>query len=167
MPTEGQKQDALVSFIEETLATVRPDPNVSDRFREARTAQLSERNRVMGDPVYYAKIAREGYRVSESSQRSTGGAPYQPAHEYGVRLWLEYEDTDERKAEWDELVEGENGLLPTLRQQEAIEENGNTYNLRQPENVDELVVSLSNRGPNGEKAYYLEFSIVVTHKIDC
>jgi hypothetical protein len=166
MPTETDKRTALVDLIESTLGAVERGVTVVDRFRVARTGQKAERDEVMGDPPYYVELQREGYDAGQSTARSTGRAPYKPAHVYGVMLWYDYEDTERRKADWDALIEGEQGLLPTLRQQEQVTRNGETYELRQPQNVREFVTPLSNRGPDGELAHYCEFSITAVHTID-
>jgi hypothetical protein len=163
MPTETDKREALVAFIESTLEAAQAGVRVESRFRKRRTAQKAERDEVMGDPPYYAEVQREGYRPGESNSPTTGGAPRQPAHEYGVKLYYGYEDADERKASWDALVEGSAGLLLTLRQKESIDDDSGTYHLSQPSDVQEFVTALSNRGPDGELAWYVEFSIVVTH----
>ena len=166
MPTETDKRTALVDLIESTLGAVKRGVNVVDRFRVARTGQKAERDEVMGDPPYYAEVQREGYDASQSTARSTGRAPYKPAHVYGVMLWYGYEDTDRRKATWDDLIEGTEGLLPTLRQQEKVTAGEDLFELRQPQSVREFVTPLSNRGPDGELAWYLEFSITAVHTID-
>lgn len=166
MPTETDKRAALVDLIESTLQTVERGVTVVDRFRVARTGQKSERDEVMGAPPYYVEVKREGYDASQSTARSTGRAPYKPAHVYGIKVWYGYEDTDERKKAWDQLIEGQQGLLPTLRQQEAVTAGGDTFELRQPQDVMEWEVSLSTRGPDGELAFFCEFSITAVHTID-
>lgn len=167
MPTETDKRTALVDLIESTLSAVESGVTAIDRFRRRRTGQKSERDDVMGDPVYYCEVQREGYDAEASTERSPGGAPYLVAHVYGVMLWYEYEDTDAQKQAWDSLVEGEQGLVRTLRRQEEITDAGETYEVRQPQNVREFVTPLSNRGPDGELAWYLEFSLTTLHTIDC
>jgi len=165
MPTEGDKHAALVDLVDSTLSAVKSGPAVEDRFRATRTAQKSARDDLMGDPVYYCEVQREGYQVG-GGDPSTGDAPYLPGHRYGIRLWHDYEDTDASKDQWDDLVEGSAGLLYTLRQEERITSSGNTYPLQQPQEVQEAVTRLSTRSgdPQAELAWYLEFSIIVTHK---
>jgi len=165
MPTETDKHTALADFVESTLNNVKSGVRVETFFRAARTGQKSERDRLMGDPVYYCEVGREGYRTGPGDV-SSGQAPYMPEHEYGIRLWHEYEDEQSSKDIWDTLIEDSGGLIRTLRQQEKITAGGNRYPIDQPQDVQEVVTRLSTRGgnPEGDLAWYLEFSIRASHK---
>lgn len=166
MPTESDKFDALVDFCESTLTAVKPGLSVSKRFRAARTGQKSERDKVMGNPPYYLEVEREGYQSDVDDDAAKAGlASYQPDHQYSIRLWLGYEDTAANRSQWDDLVEGAQGLIKEIRLAETIDYGGDSFYPKLPQEVQEAVVNLSNRqgSPPGDLARYLECSILVGH----
>lgn len=128
-PTMLEKRDALVSLIKETLDAASTDGTtwiVVDRFRqivESSSGTRRERDRIMGKPTRYCRLALLGTEQVED-QFETLDAESETAHVFGVFLWCEYKDHDTAsKASqryWDTVTEGLAGLLPVLRSTRAL-----------------------------------------------
>lgn len=163
MDWQKEKRDALADFCETTLTAVKSGLELSTRWRQPATPGAARADRValMGDPAYYLEVHNSG-RASDDND----AIAHRVDHFFQVSLWLGYEDNDtyskSSQKEWDDLVEGSDGLLPSLAAKPRLQTaSGPTSTLWQPQDVTNDVVALSNRGQ--EKAHYLTFEIGMRH----
>jgi len=170
MITRHQKQEALTDLCAEILTAVRGGLKSNARYRDVGTGR-SEQDKIMGDPVYYL----ETYFAPEQASRTVDtlqGAASEVAHAFQVSLWFEYEDADtyaaSSQSDYEELVEGTQGLLTVLRGNPEPEAPGHPdvddwpggTELGQPQQVAEPIVGLDNQG---RLAHLLRFQIALTH----
>jgi len=168
--TRRDKQEALTELCAEILTAVQPELSYNARYRDVGTGR-DEQDRIMGDPVYYL----ETYYAPDQTSRTVGtqqSAALEVAHAFQVSVWYEYEDADtypdSSQAEYEELIEGTDGLLPTLRGKPEPQTPGHPdvpdwpgeLELEQPQQVTEPIVDLDNRG---RLAHLCRFQIELIH----
>jgi len=168
--TRREKQVALTDLSAEILTAIRSGLNRNARYRDVGTGRRAQ-DEIIGDPCYYL----ETYFAPEGSSRTVStleSAANEVAHSFQVSLWLEYEDADtypqSSQSEYDELVEGTEGLLPTLRGAPEPATPGhphvsgwpNGLELSQPDPPSEPIVDLDNAG---RLAHLCRFEITLTH----
>jgi len=170
MITRHEKQEALTELCDEILTAIRGGLKSNARYRKVGTGR-SAQDKIMGDPAYYL----ETYFAPDQSSRTVDtleGAASEVVHNYQVSVWYEYDDADtyeqSSQKEYEQLIEGTNGLLPTLRGSPEPGSPGHpdvadwpdTTELGQPQDVAEPIVDLDNRG---RLAHLCRFQIALTH----
>jgi hypothetical protein len=131
-----------------------------------------ERNKVMGNPVRYVRIAHVGspngsdYPQSTNGRTTINNADRAAVHEFRVFLYYEYQDNDSynrsSQKEFEDLIEGSNGILPNLREAQGFQKDGVYAFSSRPFNI--VIPSLPRPLGNSERVYshYLEFTINIT-----
>lgn len=168
--TRREKHVALTDLCREILTALRSGLKSNARYRDVGTGRRAQDD-IIGDPAYYL----ETYFAPEGSSRTVStleSAANEVAHSFQVSFWLEYEDADtyaqSSQSEYDRLVEGTDGLLPTLRGAPEPAAPGhphvtgcpNGLQLSQPEPPSEPIVDLDNAG---RLAHLCRFEITLIH----
>ena len=168
--TRDEKHEHLHALCREILTAVRGGLKSNARFRDVGTGRRAQ-DRVMGDPAYYL----ETYYAEDGTSRTVStheGAANEVAHSFQVSLWLEYEDAERKEqsshVEYEQLSEGESGLLPKLRGNPEPARPGHPHvegwppglELSQPTPPNEPIVDLDGAG---RLAHLLRFEITLTH----
>jgi hypothetical protein len=154
----------LTEFVQETLNGVVPGFNVANRLRRATWDAKTRRQRlaIMGDPTKYAEVLYAG-EDSTLAQEDAVGNHTLSAHIFRVNVWYAYVDSEDYSLSsqytWDNLIEGENGLLTQLRLVDSFSADQDFFQVYNPENVDVFEVSMDNEGV--ELSHFLSFTIVI------
>jgi hypothetical protein len=113
-----------------------PGFRVEERFRyDLLSSTRAHRTRITGDPVRYAEILYVPVFSSFSGTMiSSQESPFFPAYNFDVFLYLGYRDHEDymksSQKEWDELLEGDSGILPALRNGVILDVGGKTVILQ-------------------------------------
>lgn len=147
-----QKRTALVTKVQELLDAVTPEFRVVDRFKREviMSESRADRIRVMGDPTKYAEVI---YEPNTASGPSAGATWTNKVHLFQIRVWLGF--TDSSQDVWDELIEGDNGLMKGL-QDTAKVGNFILFNPQQPFQAMRFL-----DGEGKEISHYIEFTITI------
>lgn len=153
------KRDELVSYLTDLLQDIDTDFTVEDRFRIG-TFNASNRNArvaIMGDPAKYCEVLYITRNPITSTAKSTRR---RTIHQFEVNIWYGYHDSDSyevsSQSTWDDITEGENGVLPSLESKGTFE-GDKLYTIDAIFDDVNAVIALDNTGK--ELAHYLTFSI--------
>lgn len=151
-------RDWIKSILDE-FGTIR----ITDRLRRATFDSVSrqERIRIMGEPTFYCEVLWVG--IGDGTQIDSVGNSVLDGHLFRVNLWYKYNDNDNYQASsqstWDDMLEGENGLLKTIRDADIIPDQSELMYLYQPAEVSVSEVSLDASGD--ELAHFLTFTLSI------
>jgi hypothetical protein len=156
------KRQALIDWFTLILKEF-GDVKIEQRLRKATWDARSRQERVeiMGDPTFYCEVLWTG--VGQGNQLDAVGDSILDGHEFLINLWVEYKDspiydTSSQKI-FDDLCEGEGGLLTTIRDSHQVPNEDEFYYLYEPEAVSLSEVALDREG--NELAHFLTFRLSV------
>lgn len=157
-----EKRRLLANWLAETLDAF-GNFSVETRLRRATfdSVNRAERLRIMGEPTAYAEVLWLGNGGDD--QYSATVTEILHGHLFRVNIWLEYKDNGNynlsSQAIFDDLCEGEGGVLTQLRELDAFEGEDCPILVLPPESVQVSEVSLDNAGK--ELAHFLTFTITL------
>lgn len=155
-----EKRQALVDWFQSILGI---DFKIADRLRSAtfQSKTRAERVRIMGEPTKYCEILWQG--VGEGTQLDSVGDSVLDGHLFRINLWFEFRDDDiyeeSSQYKFDNLLEGDNGLLKTIRDTAIIPDAPELMYLYHPAEVNVTEVSLDREGK--ELAHFVTFQLSV------
>lgn len=157
-----EKRTLLAKWLEDSL-TPFGDFGIETRLRRATfdSVNRSERVRIMGEPTAYAEVLWVGNGTDD--QYSATVTEILHGHLFRVNIWMGYKDADNylnsSQAIFDDLCEGETGVLTMLRDMDIFQGVDNPILILPPENVQVSEISLDNSGK--ELAHFLTFTITL------
>lgn len=164
MKTISEKRSTLAPFIEGVLHAIDAQYVVDERIRAAVIQGRYRRDRldVMGDPTRYCMLMPVALEYSrDPAEISQRRGPQARADAFSVQLWHAFEDAptfeDSSQAAFEQIIDGEDGLLRTLARTPYLEGAGE---LGAPVGAKMDLVALGGGGE--DLAHYLTFTITVT-----
>lgn len=154
----------LANFCQDTLSAIEPGFVSAIRLRRVTWDSRTRRQRlaIMGDPTKYIEVLYAGEDASLSQETATGQHVI-TAYIFRVNVWYAYKDSEDytlsSQAVWDNLLEGEAGLLTLLRQTDSFSIAPEHFQIFNPEGAQTSEVTLDNEG--NELAHFLSFTIII------
>lgn len=167
------KRAALAAEITAVLAAHEAGWKVATRFElgaERPGGSKAERDRLMGSPVRYCRVASLGRASRGEDSSDLYGAARQVGHVFAVYLWRTYADNATNQSIWDAVLEGHDpdGVLVHLNGLGALPNVGADLNgnggevayVGQPEDV--IVPDEPLYLGDEDFAWYAQFFITLT-----
>lgn len=145
-----QRRAALADKIRLILKTFDDDYRVHEEFNRETFISTSraKRNEVMGERMTYAEVL---YQPATATNATAGATWTNKRHRFLVRVWLGF--SDQSQDMWDDITEGEAGLLVGLEQTPRLD----GFTLFNPTEPMQLIRVMDGKGH--DLAHYLEFFI--------